>query len=82
MFKPVIGLTRIAPILLALLFNPKPTPAQIPVPLNLNTAAPATPIPPDFLGLSFETLTLLPHADGTPAYFVPGNGLSSSSSTL
>ncbi len=77
MYKPIIGLTCIAPILLALLFdpfNPKPTLAQIPVQLNLNTAAPATPIPPDFLGLSFETLTLLPHADGTPAYFVPGNG--------
>jgi hypothetical protein len=74
MFKPVIGLARIAPILLALLFNPKPTLAQIPVQLNLNTAAPATPIPPDFLGLSFETLALLPHADSTPAYFVPGNG--------
>ena len=61
-------------LLLTVLLNPKSTLAQPAVRLDLNTVGPTTPIPPDFLGLSFETLTLLPHSDGTPAYFVPGNG--------
>jgi len=76
MNKPIINparAIRIAPILLALLLNPKPTLAQSAVRLDLNTVAPTTPIPPDFLGLSFETLTLLPHPDGPPPYFVPTN---------
>ncbi len=41
--------------------------------IQLDSGSPTTPIPPDFLGLSFETLTLLPHTDGTPAYFTPDN---------
>jgi len=46
---------------------------QTPVHIQFDTNAPTTQIPQDFLGLSFETLTLLPHTDGTPAYFTPGN---------
>ena len=47
--------------------------SQQPVRLTLDPAVATTPIPQDFLGLSFETLTLLPHADGTAPYFVPEN---------
>jgi Glycosyl hydrolase family 79 C-terminal beta domain len=46
---------------------------QPPVRIHLDEQAPTTPIPPNFLGLSFETLTLLPIDDGTPAYFTPDN---------
>src|SRR5271163_3948075 len=48
-------------------------PQQPPVRIHLDEQAPATPIPQNFLGLSFETLTLLPKDDGTPAYFTPDN---------
>jgi hypothetical protein len=41
--------------------------------VQFDPQAPTTQIPPNFLGLSFETLTLLPHDDGTPAYFTPDN---------
>ena len=41
--------------------------------VQLDQQAPATQIPANFLGLSFETLTLLPHNDGLPAYFTPYN---------
>jgi hypothetical protein len=46
---------------------------QPPVRIQLDPQAPATQIPQNFLGLSFETLTLLPHDDGSPAYFTPDN---------
>src|ERR1700729_3859216 len=74
MNKPIVFARTVcaASLLLAFLLSSQPTPAQ--TRLNLNPTAPTTPIPADFLGLSFETLTLLPHSDGTPAYFVPGNG--------
>jgi len=65
--------SRIVPILLTLLFLIRSATAQPAVQLNLNTAAPTTPIPADFLGLSFETPTLLPQPDGPPPYFVPTN---------
>jgi len=73
MNKPIVFARTVcaASLLLAFLLSSQPSPAQIR--LNLNPTAPTTPIPADFLGLSFETLTLLPHSDGTPAYFVPGN---------
>ncbi len=47
--------------------------SQAPVRIQLDQQTPATRIPSDFLGLSFETLTLLPHQDGMPAYFTPDN---------
>src|SRR5215469_5550149 len=46
---------------------------QTPVRIQFDPNAPTTQIPQGFLGLSFETLTLLPHTDGTPAYFTPSN---------
>lgn len=64
---------RIFLVLFTLLLVPQSSLAQPTVRLNLNTTASTTPIPADFLGLSFETLTLLPHTDGSPAYFVPTN---------
>ena len=61
-------------MLLALSFCGHHAPAQqAPIRVQLAPNAPAVPIPADFSGLSFETLTLLPHADATPAYFTPGN---------
>jgi hypothetical protein len=71
--KPTLAATRSAVIFLTLLLMIRSAAAQPAIQLNLNPTAPATPIPSEFLGLSFETLTLLPHSDGTPAYFVPGN---------
>lgn len=73
MDKPSLAFTRIAVIFLAFLLIIRSSAAQPAVQLNLHLTAPAAPIPSDFLGLSFETLTLLPHPDGTPTYFVPGN---------
>jgi hypothetical protein len=46
---------------------------QPPVRIQFDTQSPTTQIPSNFLGLSFETLTLLPNDDGTPAYFTPNN---------
>src|SRR5215469_10611471 len=44
-----------------------------PVRIQFESSAPTSPIPQNFLGLSFETLTLLPHTDNTPTYFTPDN---------
>lgn len=46
---------------------------QPPVRVQFDQQAPAGQIPSNFLGLSFETLTLLPHNGTTPAYFRPDN---------
>jgi hypothetical protein len=73
MDKPTVAVTRIAVIFFAFLWMTRSAAAQPAAHLNLNAIGPTTPIPSDFLGLSFETLTLLPHPDGTPTYFVPSN---------
>jgi len=43
-----------------------------PVQIQFDAKVSAKQIPDDFLGLSFETLTLLPHTDA-PLYFTPDN---------
>jgi hypothetical protein len=73
MDKLTVAVTRIAIVFLAFLLITRSAAAQPAVKVNLNTTTPATAIPSDFLGLSFETLTLLPHPDGTLTYFVPSN---------
>jgi hypothetical protein len=73
MDKTTVAVTPIAIVFLSFLLIIRSSAAQPRVQLNFNLSAPATPIPSDFLGLSFETLTLLPHPDGTPTYFVPSN---------
>jgi hypothetical protein len=66
-------MVRTLSLLLLTLFCVAAQAQQPPVRIQLDQQAPTTQIPSNFLGLSFETLTLLPHEDGTPAYFTPDN---------
>ncbi|HXC96475.1 MAG TPA: hypothetical protein VNU92_12305 [Edaphobacter sp.] len=60
-------------VLLLCLFLCNSGQSQSPIHIELETQAPTTQIPANFLGVSFETLTLLPHEDGAPLYFRPDN---------
>jgi hypothetical protein len=66
-------MVRTLPLLLLSLLSTAAQSQQPPVHIQFDQQAPTTQIPSNFLGLSFETLSLLPHNDGTPAYFTPDN---------
>jgi hypothetical protein len=47
--------------------------AQPRITVTAQTGTPGVPIPPDFLGLSFETADILPNTKGTYPFFRPNN---------
>ena len=61
----------------ALIFSPGLACAAAPAPatVSLVPAEAARPVPPRFLGLSFETSALLPQPDGRYAFFAPDNAV-------
>jgi hypothetical protein len=68
---------RILAILLFILGEPVWTStwliAQPRITVTAQTGTPGVPIPPDFLGLSFETADILPNTKGTYPFFRPNN---------